>query len=255
MQNSRIYYLPVEKNDDPALLAALLETIPAERREKALHFRQVKEQLMSAAASALLMYAFRKAGLKNKEPAFMYNKYGKPFLISRKLSFNLSHTHGAALCAVAEGGHEIGCDVEIIRSPVLQIAKSYFCEPEKEHLFSLPDEAQQNRLFYRYWTVKESVLKAIGCGITIPLNSFCISFENDEIHVDTPDFPEVLSACFCELQAGENLPALSVPEHPETLYYREYTADEAFCCSCGAFRREYLPERLQKVALSELITM
>jgi 4'-phosphopantetheinyl transferase len=40
-----------------------------------------------------------------------YNKFGKPYLKSKKIHFNLTHTVGYAALAVSEK-HEIGLDIE-----------------------------------------------------------------------------------------------------------------------------------------------
>jgi len=88
------------------------------------------------------------------------------------LRFNLSHTKGLIICAVALT-HDVGCDVERLdrKSDVLKIADRYFSESEIEELFSLPESNQKDR-FFDYWTLKESYIKAWGDGLAIPLGDF-----------------------------------------------------------------------------------
>jgi 4'-phosphopantetheinyl transferase len=37
--------------------------------------------------------------------------------------------------------------------------------------------------FFEYWTLKESYIKFVGVGLSMPLNEFCIEFLRDEIRV------------------------------------------------------------------------
>jgi 4'-phosphopantetheinyl transferase len=81
------------------------------------------------------------------------------------LRFNLSHTAGAALIAVAMG-REIGVDIE--RSRPLEdldaMAHTIFSDKELGAWRGLP-EADRLESFYRVWTRKEAYLKAIGLGL------------------------------------------------------------------------------------------
>jgi 4'-phosphopantetheinyl transferase len=111
-----------------------------------------------------------------KDPAdlvFTTGPHGKPGLVpglSGQLFFNLSHSHGLAVCAVA-CDHEVGIDVEFIRSlpEADSIAARWFSEREQAELRSLP-AAQHPYGFFRVWTSKEAYLKATGEGIAEALN-------------------------------------------------------------------------------------
>jgi 4'-phosphopantetheinyl transferase len=98
------------------------------------------------------------------------------------LRFNLSHTKNLIICAVTLSD-DIGCDVEnTTRSnDVLAVADRYFSPSETQELFSKPLE-QQHQLFFDYWTLKESYIKAWGLGLAIPLRdfSFNVALHNDK---------------------------------------------------------------------------
>jgi 4'-phosphopantetheinyl transferase len=81
------------------------------------------------------------------------------------LCFNLSHTQGAVLIAVAQG-HEIGVDVEWQRpmEDLEGMARTVMSDTEAAHWQKLAQELRC-RAFYRLWTRKESYLKAIGLGL------------------------------------------------------------------------------------------
>jgi 4'-phosphopantetheinyl transferase len=114
---------------------------------------------------------------------FSYSQYGKPALAGEfalaGLSFNLAHSAGMALYALARG-QEIGVDVEHMR--VLeyeQVSERFFSPYEVSVLRALPPETRQEA-FFRCWTRKEAYLKARGKGLSLPLDSFDVSLAPGE---------------------------------------------------------------------------
>ena len=100
---------------------------------------------------------------------------GKPFLPRYSaLHFNLSHSGHLAMLAV--GDRELGVDVEKLRhlESLQEIARRHFSQSEFEALCALPED-QQLRGFYRLWTRKEAYIKAVGAGLSMPLDVFDVS--------------------------------------------------------------------------------
>jgi 4'-phosphopantetheinyl transferase len=97
---------------------------------------------------------------------------GKPFVPGARVSFNLSHSDGLAVCAVTTDGR-IGVDVERVR-PVADadsIVKRYFANGEAREYASL-SPANRTAAFFSTWTRKEAFVKAIGDGLLCPLDCF-----------------------------------------------------------------------------------
>lgn len=90
--------------------------------------------------------------------------YGRPELANRALRFNVSHSHGFALFALAPE-REIGVDIEYINSdlPIGDIAEQVFPELEVVILGMLPEEMRE-KVFFTFWTRREALLKARGTG-------------------------------------------------------------------------------------------
>ena len=52
-------------------------------------------------------------------------------------------------------------------------------------------EEGRTKLFYRYWVLKESFMKATGKGMALPVNAFSIRLGNPPLLIKKPkEFPE-----------------------------------------------------------------
>lgn len=111
---------------------------------------------------------------------FHYNEYGKPRLAPEfdphLLNFNLSHSGGVALYALTHN-RAIGIDLERIRSDFTytEIAERFFSPQENALLQTVPAE-DKLQAFFNCWTRKEAFIKAHGQGLSLPLDSFDVSF-------------------------------------------------------------------------------
>lgn len=110
--------------------------------------------------------------LREKKTSFyLKNKYigeyqisssGKP--ISNNTHFNISHSHGVVVLAINDN-HPVGVDIELIRD-MEDNFKRYVCD-DKEYELS----KDNNEEFFKIWTNKESLLKCLGTGIKMKMNS------------------------------------------------------------------------------------
>jgi 4'-phosphopantetheinyl transferase len=97
---------------------------------------------------------------------FAYSPRGKPSLLnsSTSLCFNLSHSQGLSLVAIALD-REVGVDLEGDRPiEALRLAKRFFSPQEYTALANLPPDRQPT-VFFKLWTCKEAYLKATGTGL------------------------------------------------------------------------------------------
>jgi 4'-phosphopantetheinyl transferase len=141
----------------------------------ALHDRFVFGRgILRAALAACL-------GVSPSALRFMYGKQGKPFFDNeRGLLFNLSHSGDRALLAISLN-RELGIDIERVRqmSDSEGIASRFFCAEECGDLLALPEELR-NEAFFRCWTRKEAYIKALGGGLSVPLDSFRVTLLPDD---------------------------------------------------------------------------
>ncbi len=94
--------------------------------------------------------------------------------------FSLSHTRDCAAVAVGMP-QKLGIDIEMTDRSVkaLELAERFFTQEEKRDIFSQPGPGQCLQRFIRYWTLKESYLKALGLGLTKRLFSFAFQVEDN----------------------------------------------------------------------------
>ena len=98
---------------------------------------------------------------------FSYEPQGKPTLIEHEsLHFNVSHTVGAAVVAVAST--RVGVDIEAIRPVPPELVSEAMAPAERERMEASRDPVAS---FYEHWTLKEAYLKGAGCGLSVPLSS------------------------------------------------------------------------------------
>jgi 4'-phosphopantetheinyl transferase len=112
---------------------------------------------------------------------FHYGSKGKPAL-APAIEINFNVTHSADFAAFAFTlGCQIGIDLEHIHAvPELQgIASRYFCREEAAEIAALPPEERESA-FFRCWTRKEAYIKAIGDGLSAPLNEFRVTLRAGE---------------------------------------------------------------------------
>ena len=118
------------------------------------------------------------SGADPREFEFQYNAYGKPSLKTPgepPLEFNVSHTRGLAMCAVATCG-PLGVDVERERrvENQLGIARRVFAPAEMEQLERLSAE-RRDEAFLQIWTLREALVKARGVGLFTNTADFAFS--------------------------------------------------------------------------------
>lgn len=157
--------------------AAVLSIDEMKRAERFLF--PIHKKRFIAARYALRKILSHYLNVAAPEVLFQYNKYQKPELYSPKeppLFFNLSHSDDVALLAFRLH-HPIGIDIEQCKPEInLKLADRYFSTAENKDFQQLHD-AEKVPAFYRVWTKKEAFIKAVGKGLTIPLNSFTVSLK------------------------------------------------------------------------------
>ena len=200
-------------------MSALLAPDECRRAEK--YFRSIDRDRFIIARGVLRKILSAYLRISPYELLFVYNEYGKPALSADQnchaLSFNLSHSDGMALYAVARG-RRVGVDIENIRKDfaTLDIAEHFFSKDEVESLKTVPT-GLRTEAFFNCWSRKESYIKAIGMGVSYPLDGFTVSLAPNVVpallKVDADECEPTRWQMY-ELNAGEGYAASAIVENP-----------------------------------------
>jgi 4'-phosphopantetheinyl transferase len=164
--------------DRPADLQSILSA-DEQARAARFHFDRDRRRYITGRGSLRLILG-RYLGVEPVQTRFDYTPYGRPLLADpfavSGLRFNVSHAQAVYLLAVTRN-REIGVDVEAIRPlpDALEIAGRFFAPGEQAVLRRVP-AAQKEVAFFHCWTRKEAYIKALGSGLSQPLDEFEVSF-------------------------------------------------------------------------------
>lgn len=167
--------------------ADLRALLSADEERRAAQFRfDVHRRRFVAARGILRALLSRYLHDLPERVRFEYEKYGKPRLPDLRPHFNLAHSEDRALIAISSST-ALGVDLEHVRPmrDSQQIAARFFSSSEAAELAATPPDCQ-TRAFFRCWTRKEAFVKAIGDGLSYPLDGFSVSLDLPArlIHID-----------------------------------------------------------------------
>ena len=118
-----------------------------------------------------ITYMADERGIVLPAPQLAATEDGKPYFTNVPVHMSLSHCKGMAACLLA--ARPCGVDCEARRPLRERVAARCFAEEERAAL-AVSDDADM--LFTRLWTLKESYMKALGLGFSLPMRAFAFSF-------------------------------------------------------------------------------
>ncbi len=171
----RIFHVDLAPNaEHETRAAAWLSAEELERRSRFWIDRARRDFTLCRAAVRVMLC--EQLGCANTRLSFGFGDHGKPFAILNGLrvpvSFNVSHSAPHALIALSSE-RRIGVDVEMreARRDIDGIAESVFGADERKALASTGGD-DKVRLFFRLWTMKEALIKALGTGFSLAPDRF-----------------------------------------------------------------------------------
>ena len=166
----------VDLRPQPGELEAMRALLAPDELERAARFvfevHRVRWTMGRGAMRSILGHTL------GRDPArlnFAAGPHGKPFLAEEKDDgpwFNLTHSGDLALLAISAVG-EVGVDVEIHdpRRATEELMEHYFAPGERTTIKAM-DASRRMRGFFDCWTRKEAFIKAVGDGLSFPLDEF-----------------------------------------------------------------------------------
>jgi len=138
-----------------------VELLEEGRRRRLYRYLRLEDRARCLTAGLMLRRVFGSEAVER----MTFSQFEKPVLPGGSC-FNLSHSGDKVVLLVDE--EDVGADVEQIVPYSRKVANRVFTASEQEWLRrQATDEA-----FYRLWTGKEAVMKALGLGFHLPPESF-----------------------------------------------------------------------------------
>jgi 4'-phosphopantetheinyl transferase len=168
-----LWWVALDTRDEDVDLAAT--ELDERERARARAFRRERDRSRFVARRvALHRILARYAGTLPEDVVIRSGENGKPYVDRPSgLRFNLSSSGAHAVVAVTEH-RAVGVDVEEIRGGLDDIVDSFLSVREREELAGLPASVRLHAC-YRFWTLKEAYLKALGVGLGAELDAFSVS--------------------------------------------------------------------------------
>ena len=144
------------------------DLLTPERQTKLNQYKQFSDQVRCLVAGLLLRHALG----DELAASLTIDSNGKPQLTDSSIHFNLSHSGNYVILGVSD--HIIGVDIEVNAPYSPSVARKCFTLEEQTWLLSNPNNNIQpfSDAFFKLWTGKESIMKAIGQGFRLPPESF-----------------------------------------------------------------------------------
>lgn len=171
-----VLYSFVDSNSEDQY-RSLFSILPGTMKIRAFNFRDLNSRLTFLAGKLLLMEGWRQLNLSHSLTDIMYNKYQKPYVYG-SANFNISHSYNCVVCAISKEC-VVGVDVEYKLKINFRDFTHLWTINEMKLLNDSNDVSNQ---FYRIWTRKESIIKADGRGLSIPLNE--IDVVDNEVYLN-----------------------------------------------------------------------
>jgi 4'-phosphopantetheinyl transferase len=213
-------------------IASLVVLLAPDEQQRGSQFRFDRDRRHFIVARGLLRRLLaRYAGGAPAQIEFCYGPQGKPALAGRDdMQFNVAHSHGAGLFAFTRGA-PIGVDAEQIRPLEYEaLAAGFFSPAERTTLMAMPVERRQDA-FFTYWARKEAYVKALGWGLSVPLDRFDVAAPDASARLladrGNPDAPQQWS--LHDIDAGPALRAAVAVKKQDTRICVFGTLDAGSC--------------------------
>jgi len=172
---TRVYLMDTSDIDLQGL--DLKKLISPERYQALSRYRFLDDKKRSYASERLLRYILKRDYGQSLDCLGLTREQGgKPKFLTGDLHFNLSHS--GKWVALVVSSFPVGIDVEEISSFAYEdLLEDYFTPGESGYILK---SSSPLRAFYNHWSVKESIMKLDGRGLSLPAKSIDLNMETLE---------------------------------------------------------------------------
>jgi len=239
-------FLPVTDFDLFLKRGGLDET----EHKKSEHFRNPKSRNLYILAHRLLRVVLASyLEINPQSIRYREGKFGKPFLDTQSLpipglGFNMSHSHERILIAVSAQNCQVGVDTEFMSHfhPSMAGLDIWMNDAEMDELKTMTDSERLDRI-QKTWVAKESLVKAIGGGLNLPLTEIIVpDFSSDTVacRVTLPSIFNGFESNICNWQIrilhspDGYVSALSIPDNGSNVEVKTMRLSESMIAALYA---------------------
>ena len=178
--NGEIHLWAISLNSDSTLINKCKSSLTELERNRISYynFEQVQNNyVISQGGLRILLSSY--LNIEPQKIDLRKHRKGKPFTADdNSLCFNISNSGNYCVYAFSRAG-EVGIDIEELRPlpDIDELIDKNFTEKEKNYITK--NEKLRDERFFRFWTIKEAYLKAIGEGMRLTPDNLEFSIEND----------------------------------------------------------------------------
>ena len=175
----QVTYLKIDLNIPAQAVSILTKKLTPAQRTRNSRFHRKIDQLRNLFGYLLLSNSWKQTYQQPMDLSkIQFSESHRPYLPNHEGDFNISHSGDYVIC-VLSGNARVGIDIERRRA----VDFSDFTATMNEMQWvDIKKSKDPNRRFFQYWTMKESVIKADGRGLSIPLTD--ITIIDDQVHYD-----------------------------------------------------------------------
>ena len=178
---NRVYFFDVSRLEDKEKFRYWYEKMPDFRKEKIDKMKPLNSKRLSLGAGILFYKGLKELGLEPDSVKIRLGENEKPYIDGEEgVFFNLSHSGNIAVAAFSD--REVGIDVEKIKTFNDSLVEYVFDEKE----ICAVNNDLVNSFYTGLWTMKESLMKYNGKGISmnpkkIVIEDGCASYEGKRL--------------------------------------------------------------------------
>ncbi len=196
MKTAHIFYSKFKKELPKYLYQDYLSKLPFELQEKNQRFVRWQDRHANLFGKLLLLEALNKNGDDTFSLSDLkYNSYKRPYF-EEGFDFNISHAGEYVICAFSKDVN-LGVDIEKISDINFDHFNKIMTPNQWNDIHA---STNPTTTFFDYWTMKESVIKADGRGLSIPLLQIQekdreVCYENKQWYIQHIEINEAYSTC------------------------------------------------------------
>lgn len=167
MHSIDIFFTSFKEPLEHSLFSDYLSMLPPDLRKKNSQYLRWQDRHAHLFGRLLLIEALKSCDIENNIwDLIAYSSHKRPYLTLKEYDFNISHSGDYVICAIGKN-IRLGIDIEEHRKRNLKDFRNLMTADQWDEINSA---SRPLNTFYKYWTIKESVIKADGRGFYIPLN-------------------------------------------------------------------------------------